>query len=170
MASVPLLAGLDFPDYEQDIELVAIAEPGRYPIDRGVTIVSTAGLEITPERYPEQFVESHVPWSHALHSLRTDGGSYLVGPLARFATSYDELTPLAREAAAGVGLRPPERNPFRSIVVRAVELVHAVDEALELIADYEEPDAPSVARRASRRHRPRRQRGPARPLLPPLRD
>src|ERR1019366_8498197 len=81
-----------------------------------------------------------VPWSHALHSQRTEGGSYLVGPLARFATAYAELTPLAREAAAGVGLRAPERNPFRSIVVRAVELVHAVDEALALIAAYEEPD------------------------------
>jgi len=145
LAAVPLTAGLDFPDYEQDVELVALAEPGRYPIDRGVTIVSSAGLEITPPEYPEHFVESHVPWSHALHSQHIGSGNYLVGPLARFATAYDELTALAREAAAGVGLRPPERNPFRSIVVRAVELVHAVDEALSLIAAYEEPDAPAVA-------------------------
>ena len=86
-----------------------------------------------------------MPWSHALHSQRVGGGNYLVGPLARFATSYELLTPLAREAAAAAGLRPPERNPFRSIVVRTVELVHAVDEALALIAAYEEPDAPSVA-------------------------
>ena len=49
------------------------------------------------------------------------------------------------DAAAGVGLIPAERNPFRSIVVRAVELVYAADEALRLIAEYEEPDAPAVA-------------------------
>src|ERR1019366_1951755 len=85
-----------------------------------------------------------VPWSHALHSQRTEGGSYLVGPLARFATAYAELTPLAREAALEVGLRAPERNPFRSIVVRSVELVHAVDEALALIEAYEEPDASAI--------------------------
>ena len=145
VGAVALVANLEFPDYEQDVELVALAEPGRYPIDAGPRIVSTAGLDITPPEYPDHFVESHVPWSHALHSQRVGGGSYLVGPLARFATSFEHLTPLAREAAAGAGLRPPERNPFRSIVVRAVELVHAVDEAITLIAEYEEPDAPSVA-------------------------
>ena len=143
LGAVALTATLDFPDYEQDFELVALACPGEYPIDRG-RIVSDAGLDISPADYMAHFVESQVPRSHALHSQRTDGSTYVVGPLARFATSYDELTPLAREAAAGVGLRSPQRNPFRSIVVRSVELVHAVDEALALIAGYEEPDAPAL--------------------------
>ena len=143
LGAVTLTATLNFPDYEQDFELVALAAPGEYPIDRG-RVVSDAGLDIAAADYMGHFVESHVPWSNALHSQRTDGGTYVVGPLARFATSYDELTPLAREAAAGVGLRSPEHNPFRSIVVRSVELVHAVDEALALIANYEEPDAPAV--------------------------
>ena len=44
----------------------------------------------------------------------------------------------------GPGSTAAERNPFRSIVVRAVELVYAADEALRLIAEYEEPDAPAV--------------------------
>ncbi len=71
-------------------------------------------------------------------------GSYLCGPLARFAMAFDRLSPLAKEAAKEVGLDASERNPFRSIVVRCVELVYAADEALRLIAEYEEPDAPSV--------------------------
>jgi coenzyme F420-reducing hydrogenase alpha subunit len=143
LGAVTLTATLDFPDYEQDFELVALAAPGEYPIDRG-RVVSDAGLDIPAADYMTHFVESHVPWSHALHSQRTNGATYVVGPLARFATSYDELTPLAREAAAGAGLRSPEHNPFRSIVVRCVELVHAVDEALALIASYEEPDAAAI--------------------------
>jgi coenzyme F420-reducing hydrogenase alpha subunit len=143
LGAVTLTGGLDFPDYEQDFEMVALAQPGEYPINRG-RVVSDRGLDIPPAQYMEHFVESHVEWSNALHSQRADGSTYVVGPLARFATSFDELTPLAREAAAGVGLRPPERNPFRSIVVRSVELVHAVDEALALIAAYEEPDAPAI--------------------------
>jgi coenzyme F420-reducing hydrogenase alpha subunit len=143
LGAVKLTATLDFPDYQQDFELVALRAPGEYPIDRG-RIVSDRGLDIAAPDYAEHFVESHVPWSHALHSARSSGGTYVVGPLARFATSYDELTPLAREAASSVGLRSPEHNPFRSIIVRSVELVHAVDEALALIADYEEPDAPAI--------------------------
>lgn len=141
--TVRLVATLDFPDYEQDYELVALSDPELYPIDKG-RIVSSAGLDIEVSEYDDHFVEEHVEWSNALHSRVIERGSYLCGPLARFALAYDRLTPLAREVAAEVGLTPAERNPFRSIIVRSVELVYAADEALRLIAEYEEPDAPSV--------------------------
>ena len=36
------------------------------------------------------------------------------------------------------------RNPFRRIVVRAVEIVYALDEALRLLGAYEPPDPPAV--------------------------
>jgi sulfhydrogenase subunit alpha len=141
--AVRLTAGFDFPDYERDYELVAMRHPGEYPIDRG-RIVSTAGLDIAVEEYPEHFVEEHVPWSTALHSRLRERGGYLCGPLARFALNADALSPAAAEAAREVGLTPGERNPFRSIVVRCVELVYAADEALRLIADYEQPDPPAL--------------------------
>jgi coenzyme F420-reducing hydrogenase alpha subunit len=143
LATVTVTAGLDFPDYSFDYELVALSEPGLYPIDRG-RIVSSRGIDIAVDDYDEHFVEEHVEWSNALHSSVIGRGSYLCGPLARFALAADRLSPLAREAAAGAGLTAAERNPFRSIVVRAVELVYAAEEALRLIAEYEEPDAPAV--------------------------
>jgi sulfhydrogenase subunit alpha len=143
LEAVRVTAGFPFPDYAQDYELVALSQPGEYPIERG-RIVSSRGLDIAVDEYDAHFVEEHVPWSNALHSRLREGGSYLCGPLARFALSFDRLSPLAREAAAEAGLGPDERNPFRSIVVRSVELVYAADEALRLIADYEEPDAPAV--------------------------
>ena len=143
LEAVTLTSGFEFPDYERDYELVALSEPGEYPIDRG-RIVSTGGLDIAVDDYDEHFVEEHVAWSNALHSQLRERGSYLCGPLARFALAADRLSPLAREAARDVGLEPSERNPFRSIVVRCVELVYATDEALRLIAEYEEPDAPAV--------------------------
>ncbi len=143
LAAVRLTSTFDFPDYTRDYELVALDHPGEYPIDRG-RIVSNRGLDIAVAEYDEHFVEDHVEWSNALHSRLVERGSYLCGPLARFALAADRLSPLAREAAKEAGLEQSERNPFRSIVVRSVELVYAADEALRLIADYEEPDAPSV--------------------------
>jgi coenzyme F420-reducing hydrogenase alpha subunit len=122
---------------------VCLRHPGEYPIDRG-RIVSSAGLDIAVEEYPEHFVEEHVSWSTALHSRLRERGGYLCGPLARFALNADELSPVARQAARDVGLEPSERNPFRSIVVRCVELVYAADEALRLIAGYELPDVPAL--------------------------
>src|SRR5262249_59233655 len=43
------------------------------------------------------------------------------------------------------GLGADCRNPFRSIAVRAVELVYATDEALRIIDGYEPPAEPAVA-------------------------
>ena len=143
LETVGVVAGLDFPDYEHDYELVALSEPGEYPIDRG-RVVSSRGLDIDVTEYDAHFVEEHVAWSNALHSRLRERDSYLCGPLARFALAHDTLSPLAREAAAEAGLTPAKRNPFRSIVVRAVELLYAADEALRLIAQYEEPDSPAV--------------------------
>jgi sulfhydrogenase subunit alpha len=143
LEAVRLTSAFDFPDYRQDYELVALDQPGEYPIDRG-RIVSSRGLDIAVPEYDEHFVEDHVAWSNALHSRIVARGSYLCGPLARFALAADRLSPVAREAAKEAGLEPSERNPFRSIVVRCVELVYAADEALRLIAEYEEPDAPAV--------------------------
>jgi coenzyme F420-reducing hydrogenase alpha subunit len=58
--------------------------------------------------------------------------------------NHDELTPVARDAAAAAGLAPGERNTFRSIVVRAVEILHACDMGLALIDRYQAPDHPAI--------------------------
>ncbi|MCK9930597.1 Ni/Fe hydrogenase subunit alpha [Frankia sp. Mgl5] len=140
------VAGLDFPDDEISQPFVALHQPGEYPVERG-RIVSTDGLDIAAADYDRHFTEEQVPWSNALHSTLATGGSYLVGPLARFALNARWLAPAARETAADIGLRPPERNPYRAIVVRCVEMVHAADEALRIIGDYTEPDVPALESR-----------------------
>ncbi len=134
---------LDFPDFEEDYEFVALSQPGDYPLERG-RLISSGGLDIGPAQYEEHFSEQQVPHSTALHSSLRGRGSYLVGPLARYALNQARLSPLARAAAAEAGLVEVCRNPFRSIVVRAVEILYAFDEALRIIAGYEEPDEPAV--------------------------
>ena len=143
-----LVATFEFPDYEQDYAFVALRHPGEYAIERG-RIVSSAGLDIDVSEYEQHFTESHVERSNALHSTLAGVGNYLVGPLARYALNSAELSPLARDVAAEVGLGDVVRNPFRSIVVRAVETVYAADEALRIIAQYEPPEpsfVPAVPR------------------------
>jgi coenzyme F420-reducing hydrogenase alpha subunit len=65
-----------------------------------------------------------------------------VGPLARFNLNFDQLPAIAQDAARKVRLQPPVRNPFRSIVVRAVELVFACAEALRIVHAYQPPASP----------------------------
>ena len=85
-----------------------------------------------------------MPHSHALHSSLKARGSYFAGPLARYNLNFDRLTPLAKAAAREAGLGPVCRNPFQSIIVRAVELLFAVEEASAIIEAYERPERPAV--------------------------
>jgi len=136
-------ASFDFPDYEHDYAFVSLRQPGDYAIERG-RIVSSTGLDIAVEEYEEHFTESHVERSNALHSTLADVGAYLVGPLARYANNYEDLSDLAKEAAEEVGLGPVCRNPFKSILVRGVETLYAVEEALRIIEAYEAPAPPAI--------------------------
>ncbi|MCZ7527997.1 MAG: Ni/Fe hydrogenase subunit alpha [Acidimicrobiia bacterium] len=141
--TVAWVAGFDFPDFEHDHELVCLSRPDEYPIDDG-RVVTSSGLDLPVDRFPDHFVEEQVEHSTALHGRRVGGDHYLVGPLARYSLCSDRLSGVAREAATGAGLGPRCTNPFRSIVVRAVEVLYACDEALRIIDGYEAPDRPFV--------------------------
>jgi coenzyme F420-reducing hydrogenase alpha subunit len=143
LSTVRWVAGLDFPDFEQDYEFVALRPAAGYPIHEG-RLVSSQGLDLAPSEYEAHFEEEQAAHSHALHSRRLGGGAYFVGPLARYSLNFDRLSPLAQDAAREAGLGPVCRNPFQSIVVRSVELLYAVEEALRLVQAYEPPSAPSA--------------------------
>jgi coenzyme F420-reducing hydrogenase alpha subunit len=136
-------ATLDFPDMEQDYEFVSLRHEKEYPFNEG-RIVSSKGLDISVSEYEFYFHESHVPHSNALHSTLRERGAYFVGPLARFNLNFDKLTPMAQELAKEVKMVPVIRNPFKSIVVRAIEALYACEEALRIIAAYEPPAEASV--------------------------
>jgi sulfhydrogenase subunit alpha len=143
LETVRWTAGLPFPEAEVPHELVALRVDGEYPIDRG-RIASTAGLDVAADEFDRVFEERPVAHSNALHARIRERGSYLTGPLARFNLAFRALSPAAREAALDAGIGPVCRNPFQSIVVRAVEMLYACDEALRLIGAYDPPDRPAV--------------------------
>jgi sulfhydrogenase subunit alpha len=142
LATVEWVAGFEFPDLDVPHDLLALRDDDGYPLDRGTPHVSS-GLSFPVAEFGDHVVEHQVPHSTALHA-RLDGRLFLVGPLARYSLNSDRLSWCAREAAASVGLGPECRNPFRSIVVRAVEVVYAVEEALRIIESYERPEVPYV--------------------------
>ncbi len=134
LATVRWVSTFDFPDFEQPYEYLALRPESGYPIETG-DVVTTAGVSFPVRDFATRIEEVQVPHSTALHARLDDGvrGTYAVGPLARFTLNADRLSALARGAADEAGLGNSCRNPFRSIVVRAVELVEACDEALRLV-------------------------------------
>ena len=139
LTSLEWVAGFEFPDIEIDYRFVSLRHPDYYAIDSG-RIATSDGLDLDAKGIAELVVEEHVSRSTALHARLAGKDVYLTGPLSRYALNSAQLSPLAREAAAAAGLGAVCNNPFRSIIVRAVELVYACEEALRLIEAYEPPN------------------------------
>ncbi|NJO06213.1 MAG: Ni/Fe hydrogenase subunit alpha [Chloroflexaceae bacterium] len=136
-------ASLPCPDFERDYEYVALSHPDEYPYNEG-RLISNKGLDIAVQEYPNFFTEEHVAHSTSLHSVIKSRGAYHVGPLARYTLNYAKLTPLVKEVVHEIGMGPTCYNPFKSIVVRALETLYACDEALRIIAEYQMPERPAV--------------------------
>jgi coenzyme F420-reducing hydrogenase alpha subunit len=140
--TVKWTGSLPIPDYERDYEFVALRDDRQYPIDRG-RLVSSKGLDIATAEYDAHFIEEQVAHSNALQSRLKERGHYLCGPLARFNLNFDLLSDLSREAAVSAGLSAECRNPYKSIIIRAVEILEACQIGLDIIERYEEPDRPA---------------------------
>jgi sulfhydrogenase subunit alpha len=141
--TVQWASSFDFPELEFDHDLLSADDPGRYPIESGA-LRSASGLSFPASQFPDHVTEEQVPHSTALHAT-LDGHRYLAGPLARYSLNSGYLSPIASQAAADAGLGAECRNPFRSILVRAVEVVYAIEEALRIIDGYQRPGQPAVA-------------------------
>jgi coenzyme F420-reducing hydrogenase alpha subunit len=143
LETVAWTATMSFPDFERDYEFVSLRHTDEYPILDG-RIVSNKGIDIEIDEYLDFFEEEHIKHSTSLHSFIKGRADYLTGPQARYTNCFDQLPDIAKEAARDAGLDETCRNPFKSIVVRAVELVFACHEALRLIEQYEPPDSPMI--------------------------
>ena len=161
-----------FPDFEQDYEFVALRRAGRVPDRARPAACRARGLDIAPGGVRRALRRgARRALERAARAPASTAGSYLVGPLGPL---HPQLRPAlagrARGGRRGRARARSCRNPFQSIVVRAVEILYALDEALRII------DALRAARAARRRGATPRagvglrlHRGAARDALPPLR-
>ncbi|MFW6055208.1 MAG: Ni/Fe hydrogenase subunit alpha [Thermodesulfobacteriota bacterium] len=141
--AVRWIAGFPFPEYSRKYVFVSLGHPDEYPILRGQ--VQSSGKESIAVPDFERWVKEHqVAHSTALHSEFRGRENYLLGPMARFNLCRSQLTPLCREAARQAGIGQGTANPFQSILIRAIEILYACEEALRIIDVYERPEQPFV--------------------------
>lgn len=143
--TVRWVATLNFPDFTGPYEMVALVHPDEYPFNEG-DVKSTNGRSVSVNDYEREFEEVHVPHSTALQSVRTDGRtSYFVGPLARINLAREQLNPVAIRLADEIGFEQPCMNPYKGIIARALEIVHAYAEALTILREYQPFQPPRIA-------------------------
>ena len=136
-------AKLTFPEFDPDSEFVALHHPQEYAILEG-DLVSNRGLHVPINGFEQHIREEHVEHATSLQATIKGRGEYVVGPLARFNLNFGQLSAPAREAAREVGLAPVCTNPFKSIIIRSIETLHACDESLRIIESYEMPPEPAI--------------------------
>ncbi len=138
--TLALVAGLPMPAFQREPRLVSIRHPHEYPYNDG-RIVSDDGIDIPLGAWGTMFEEHQVEGSNALHARAKDGGgAHLLGPAARVTLTPETLHPIAGAALAASGMAPLIRtNIYASIVARAVELIHAFAEAIDLVETYAPP-------------------------------
>jgi coenzyme F420-reducing hydrogenase alpha subunit len=136
------VAGFSFPEFDRTCEYVALVHPDEYPMNEG-QVGSNIAPAIDVAGYEQAFAEQHVPQSTALQSTRTPQGSwYFVGPLARVNLNFERLSPTARRIADEIGFEVPCMNPYRGIIARGLEVIHAYEEGLDILRNWH-PAGPS---------------------------
>ena len=144
MGTVKFAAKLEFPDFERDYEFVSLSHPADYPITEG-RLISSRGMNIEVPEYLNHFQELHVERSNALQSVIKGRGEYLVGPQARYFLNSEKMPKPVQQAAKAIGFTPKDcRNPFKSIIVRALETLFACEESIRLIESYDPSGPPNV--------------------------
>ena len=141
--TVQWAATLPFPELERDYEFVALKRPDEYAIIDG-RLVSNKGIDAAISNYDDHLIEEHIAHATALHTVVKDRDTCFLGPLARYSLNFDQLSADVQSAARDAGLGSTCSNPFKSIVVRAVEILHAFEQAIAIVDAYEMPDEPAV--------------------------
>jgi sulfhydrogenase subunit alpha len=141
LETVKLARTLHYPYLEVDYEFVALHHPDEYGVIEG-DIISSNGRKLSIAEYENGYIEEHVKHSNALHSHTVDNSTYLVGPLARLNLNHEQLLPNAKKALQESGVKLPVKNPYKSLIARAIELVHFYEEAIQLVKEYK-PTGPA---------------------------
>ncbi|MEM2929271.1 MAG: Ni/Fe hydrogenase subunit alpha [Thermoproteota archaeon] len=134
LETVKLVSGFKYPEFEPSHVNVALSEGNGYAITEGAAKASS-GEYFDGRQYRRYVSEEQVPHSNTKRSILKNNGSFEVGPVSRFNLNYDKLADKAKEAAEKAGLKPPVKNPFKSTIVRAVEIVHAIEEMRSILRE-----------------------------------
>lgn len=134
---------LEYPEFNQNYEFVSLSHPDEYPMMRG-KMISTGGLSCEIQEYDQHIIEFQVEHSNALHARLRERENYLLGPMARYNLNREKLSKLTLQVAESIGFESYCTNPFRSILVRALEVLYAFDEAIRILDSVVPQGAPFV--------------------------
>lgn len=106
--------------------------------------INTGRGECIPEEmFAEHFERIVLPYSQA-SAYKHEGESYMVGALARLNLSKDLLHPRTKESVPATLALFPSNDVFHTNLAQAVEILHCIDDAIEILRTHEFAPEPVV--------------------------
>jgi sulfhydrogenase subunit alpha len=120
------------PVFERETEYISVFSESEYGLYDGQICSSDSGLYPVSEylSVTNEFVVEHSSSKHA----KFNRDAYMVGALARFNNSFEQLRPEAKAVAAKLGLQAPCYNPYMNTVAQVVEVAQCVENAIVLLS------------------------------------
>jgi sulfhydrogenase subunit alpha len=130
-AVVDLYKNFQIPDFSRETEFISLKNTGEYAFIWGDIASTDTG--VSPVKLYEDVIKEFVAPPSTAKFARHVRDSFAVGALARFNLNYNQLRPRAKEAANEMGLKPVCYNPFMNTLVQLVEVIHEVEESLDIV-------------------------------------
>jgi sulfhydrogenase subunit alpha len=137
-------AACDF-QLDWDTEYMALLPEGEFSFIDGKIISSVKSDDpVEEEKYRSMLEHVELPYSTASGYVFKDGKPYMVGALARINLAKHMLHPKTKESIPEILEMFPSTNIYHNNLAQAVEILHAIDEAIELLQANEFKAEPMV--------------------------
>jgi len=131
--TVALFAQLSYPELEHPTEFLSLSpKEKKYPFYNSDGINSSLNKNFATVDYDREIEEIVKSYSTAKFSLK-EGKGFMVGALARLNLNKDLLNPGAKDLIKKLKIKIPSYNPFHNNLAQAIEILHFLEEIINLI-------------------------------------
>jgi sulfhydrogenase subunit alpha len=137
-----LFASLNYRKFKRPTEYICLREDDKYAITGGDLMFSN-GFEVPKDKYLSHLKETVMPYSNAKFST-FEKRSFYVGALARVNNNIDFLSKNAQKSLQKNSITFPSYNPYHNNYAQAIEIVHVIDRAIEILSNLKIQDEEPV--------------------------
>ncbi len=134
--------GIRIPEFYRETEYVCLQKNGEYGIYDG-DIVSNRGFHIPVKNFETSFHELQRQ-QEVIKRVEHNGESYMIGAIARININRDKLKSEAQKYLTSLAWKFPYYNPFGNILAQMTEVIHAVENSMQLIRELLNSDLDQV--------------------------
>jgi len=124
-----LFSSLNYPEFETGSLTFSLVDKKKYSILDGT--FRSGNMKTSKKDYRTHIKEYQVPYSNA-NFVTFDNYQYQVGAMARINNNQKQLNDKAKRMLNKTKIKFPSKNPYVNNFAQAVELVHCVEEAINL--------------------------------------